>query len=407
MLGLKELAQHLAVWVNGEYSGFGESAYDLLGVKADDDNYKIPTAEDVDKVGVKSILVEYNTTDSKTPPESGWVTDEPKNVDKPFWSRITITRPDGEENRFIAFSGGSSGSGGGVGSSVGSVTYKLPDIVDGSNYTPEQINYWKNKFYPIIEKDLFYTLGGSKDSNPVTIDTPVTRPGILDNATDTYNAVYTSIAIRVRYRGLNPNISQSIVPPAADIILADIEKNDSTYEIIKCRVKDKNGDVWEGFVSSNQPTRPRTVVGNKFKFGTPCFSPSSYSYSDNLVVYREVSYELLKSAKAVDYSDATTNYNDETPFAYVIPKGDTVITFDKTTGLYNYKGYNVIIQPYVGRWKAPMFYIRDGYGDGYQYTRPADITIRSQGWDAKPPTMIVPTLTHPGRADSDNLKIFK
>lgn len=404
MLGLKELAQRLAVWVNGEYSGFGESAYDLLGVKADDDDYKIPTVEDVHKVGVKSILVEYNTTDSTTPPESGWVKDEPKNIDKPFWSRITITRPDGEENRFIAFSGGSSG---GVGSSVGSVTYKLPDIVDGSNYTPEQLDYWKNKFYPIIEKDLFYTLGGSKDSNPVTIDTPVTRPGILDNATDTYNAVYTSIAIRVRYRGLNPNINQSIVPPAANIILADIEENDSTYEIIKCRVKDKKGDVWEGFVSSDQPTRPRTVVGNKFKFGNPCFTTSRYSYSDNLVVNREVSYELLKSAKAVDYSDATTNYNDETPFAYVIPKGDTVITFDKTTGLYNYKGYNVIIQPYVGRWKAPMFYIQNGYAIDYQYTRPADITIRSGAWDAKPPTMTVPTLTHPGRTDSDRLDIFQ
>lgn len=401
MLGLKELAQRLAVWVNGEYSGFGESAYDLLGVKTDDDDYKIPTVKDVHKVGVKSILVEYNTTDSKTPPESGWVTDEPKNIDNPFWSRITITRPDGEEKRFISFSGG---SGGGVGGSVGSVTYKLPDIVDGSNYTPEQLTYWKNKFYPMIEKDLLYIREGSNDRNPVTIDTQVTRPGILDNANDAYNAVYTSIAIRVRYRGLNPNINQSIVPPAADIILADIEKNDSTYEIIKCRVKDTHGDVWEGFANSSQPSRPRTVVGNKFKFDTPCFTAGPYYSSGNLTVNREVSYELLKSAKAVDYSDATTNYNEETPFAYVIPKGDTIINFDQTTGLYNYKGSDVIIQPYVGRWKAPIFYIHNTWD--YQYTRPADIKI-SSGWGSSLPTMIVPTVTHPGKEESDRLKIFQ
>lgn len=396
MLSIKELAQQLAVFVNGEYTGFGESAYDTLGMKTQDSDHQLPTLSDVHDVGVKSILVEYNTTKSNTLPESGWVTDEPKNIENPFWSRITITRPDGEVKRFVSFSGGggTGGDTGGVGA-IGSVSYKLPDIVDGSSYTEEQLNYWKNKFYPIIEKDLQYAKSSS-DKSPVTIDTPVTKHGIL------YSGYYTSIAIRVRYRGISPNINVSIIPPGADRIFADIMENDSEYEIVQCRVRDVNGDVWEGFIDPNTPTRPKTVIGNKFKYGTPCFTSESYILGPQLVVNREIDPSILTSAKAVDYSDATTDYNDETPFAYVIPKGDTILTFDNTTGLYNYKGSGeVIIQPYVGRWKAPMFYIDGGYP--FQYTRPADITIKSYHL----PTMIVPTISNPGQNSTDRLNIFQ
>lgn len=80
---------------------------------------------------------------------------------------------------------------------------------------------------------------------------------------------------------------------------------------------------------------------------------------------------LLEYAEAVDYSDATTNYNDETPFAYVMPQGDMVLTFDNTTGRYSYTGsFNAIIQPYVGRWKAPMFYTYTF--TTLKYTRPVN-----------------------------------
>ena len=402
MLSIKELAQQLAVFVNGEYTGFGESSYDTLGMKAPDSDHQIPTSSDVNDVGVKSILVEYNTTQSTTLPESGWVTDEPKNIENPFWSRITITRPDGEVKRFVSFSGGGFSGGGGSGGAgaIGSVSYKLPDIVDGSSYTEEQLNYWKNKFYPIIEKDLLYAKSSS-DKSPVTIDTPVTKTGVLYE-TSTYSDSYTSIAIRVRYRGINPNINKSIVPPGVDRIFADIMENDSGYEIVQCRVRDVNGDVWEGFIDHNTPTRPKTVVGNKFKYGTPCFTSDRYNFGPQLVVTREIDPSILQSATAVDYSDATTDYNDETPFAYVIPKGDTILTFDNTTGLYNYTGSgDVIIQPYVGRWKAPLFYIDNGYP--FLYTRPADITVKPFSL----PTMIVPTISHPGTDVTDRLNIFQ
>lgn len=395
MLGLKDLAQQLAVWVNGEYSGFGESSYDMLGAKAPEGAVKIPTDADVKEIGIDSIVVEYNVSDSKTVPDTGWTATEPENTDSPFWSRLKITRSNGDVKTLVSFSGG---GGGGGGSSIGSVSYKLPDIVNGSNYTQEQLKYWKDKFYSLQDVELRYAI--SSNTSPVTIDTPNTKSGILY---ETRSNGYVSIAVLVRYMRINPGINAAIVPPGADIILSDLQATDTTYEIVKCRVKDAKGDVWEGFIDANSPRRPQTVVGNKFKYGDPCFSPDAYSNSNNLVVNREVGLDLLKSATAVDYSDATTNYNDETPFAYVIPKGSTKITFDKNTGRYNMdSGSNsVIIQPYVGRWKSPLFYIYDY--NATKYTRPADISFYS----STPPSMIVPTITYPGKDQSDRITIFK
>lgn len=396
MLGLKDLAQQLAVWVNGEYSGFGESSYDMLGAKTPEGAVKIPTDADVKEIGIDSIVVEYNVSDSKTVPDTGWTTTEPANADNPFWSRLKITRSNGEVKTLVSLSGG---GGGGGGSSIGSVSYKLPDIVNGSNYTPEQLKYWKDKFYSLQDVELRYAI--SSDTSPVTINTPNTKSGILY---ETRSNGYVSIAVLVRYMRINPGMNAGIVPPGADIILSDIQATDTTYEIVKCRVKDAKGDVWEGFIDANSPRRPKTVVGNKFKYGDPCFLQDAYSTANSLVVNREIGYKTLISATSVDYSDATTNYNDETPFAYIVPIGDTSIAFDNTTGRYilNKPG-NVIIQPYVGRWKAPIFYISQL--STILYTRPANVAAKNN--DTFPIIMIVPTKTHPGQDVSDRIYIFK
>ena len=404
MLSMRELAQKLAVLVNGEYTGFGESALDTLGMTSVDENYNLTTDTDVQQaiqdIGVESVLVEYNVTDSTTIPEVGWVTDEPTNAENPFWSRITITRTNGEVKRLVSFSGGGGEGGGeggdGGGGAIGSVSYKLPDIINGYDYTPEQLKYWKDKYYSLQDVDLQFSR--SSDTSPVTIDAPVTKPGILYQ---TASNSYLSIAIRVRYMRVNPGINKTIIPPGADKILADIQANDTTYEIVQCRVKDLNGYVWEGFVDASTPNNPKTVVGNKFEYGKSCFTTSINYKTTELIVNREVGINLLTSAEAVDYSDATTNYNDETPFAYVIPQGDMVLTFDNTTGRYSYKGsFNVIIQPYVGRWKAPMFYTAWSSGLGSKYTRPATLTNTTFN------LIIVPTKTYPGKSDSDKIKVF-
>ena len=401
MLSMKELAQKLAVLVNGEYTGFGESALDTLGMTYTDDGYNIPTDTDINDIGVESIVVEYNVTDSTTIPYDGWVTDEPENAENPFWSRITITRTNGEVKRLISFSGGGGGDGGGGdggGGAIGSVSYKLPDIINGYDYTAEQLKYWKDKFYSLQDVDLQFAR--SSDPSPVTIDAPVTKPGILYQTTSNS---YLSIAIRVRYMRVNPGINKTIIPPGADKILADIQATDTTYEIVQCRVKDLDGYVWEGFVDVSKQNNPKTVVGNKFEYGKSCFTTSINYRPTELIVDREVGISLLTSAEAVDYSDATTNYNDETPFAYVIPRGNTVLTFDNTTGLYSYTGsLNVIVQPYVGKWKAPMFYTSFetlGYSMTMR-TRPANVT---QDYTY----IIVPTITYPSKNKSDLIQIFK
>lgn len=405
MLSMRELAQKLAVLVNGEYTGFGESAFDTLGMTSVDENYNLTTDTDVQQaihdIGVESVVVEYNVTDSTTIPDAGWVTDAPDNADTPFWSRITITRTNGEVKRLVSFSGGGGGDGGdggsgGGGGAIGSVSYKLPDIINGYDYTPEQLKYWKDKFYSLQYADLQFAR--SSDKSPVTIDAPVTNPGILYQ---TNSNSFLSIAIKVRYMRVNPGINKTIIPPGADKILADIQATDTTYEIVQCRVKDYNGYVWEGFVDASTPNRPKTVVGNKFEYGESCFTALiNYSLTE-LIVNREVGTSLLTSAVAVDYSDATTNYNDETPFAYVIPQGDTVLTFDNTTGRYSYTGsFSVIIQPYVGRWKAPMFYTTYSIGPISKYTRPATLTNDVFNW------IIVPTKTYPNTNTSDRIQVF-
>ena len=404
MLGLKDLAQQLAVWVNGEYSGFGESSLDMLGAKATDSTIKIPTDADVKEIGIDSIVVEYNASDSTTIPDTGWVINEPENADTPFWSRLKITRTNGDVKTFVSFSGGKGGGGGSGGSAIGSVSYKLPDIVDGSNYTTEQLKYWRDKFYTLQDVELRYA--SSDDASPVTIDTPSTKSGILYK---TSSNGYRSIAIMVRYMRINPGINISVVPPGADIILSAIQATDTTYEIVKCRVKDSLGDIWEGFIDASSPSSPKTVVGNKFKYGESCFYYKQNYSTGKLVVNREIGYDTLALATSVDYSDATTNYNDETPFAYVIPTGSTVLTFDNTTGKYNFKDDgDVIIQPYVGRWKAPLYYLTDTYGKGTTiYTRPASVYVKYNDTFGANPKMFVPTKTHPGIDTSDKITIFQ
>ena len=395
---MRELAQKLAVLVNGEYTGFGESALDTLGMTYTDDGYNIPTDTDINDIGVESIVVEYNVTDSPTIPADGWVTDEPENAENPFWSRITITRTNGEVKRLVSFSGGSGGEGGdgggdGGGGAIGSVSYKLPDIINGFDYTAEQLKYWKDKHYSLQDVDLQFAR--SSDTSPVTIDAPVTKPGILYQTTSNS---YLSIAIRVRYMRVNPGINKTIISPGADKILAEIQATDTTYEIVQCRVKDLDGYVWEGFVDASTPNNPKTVVGNKFEYGKSCFTTLINYRTTELIVNREVGINLLTSAEAVDYSDATTNYNDETPFAYVIPRGNTVLTFDNTTGRYRYTGtLDVIVQPYVGKWKSPMFYTYNF--STLKYTRPVNIT-------SKETLIIAPTITYPGKDVSDRIAIF-
>lgn len=409
MLDIKELAKKIAVWVNGEYSGFGWSARDMLGATADNDTYKVLTGEDIDPIKdnidklnqeaksiIKSTVCDYQLGKSQTQvPTGDWNNTIPAvTKSKPYlWTRIQLIYMDGTNSIFLTVSGGSSDEGGGGGGGGKTLTlYNVPQVLDGTDYTDAQKTYWMDNNFPVKTKLL--TVNNTNESGTVSVDdTPTTDTPYNDGL----SSKFVAAQLKIRYRW--PNFEDSNIYPL-DLPYLVAQANNYGVIVDQIRIKTSDGQIYSSSTANNVSVKS----GSKFGYGSTCFSTTS-SYRDYTLTtpdawsnpYSPYASSLYDRYATPDYSDAKSDYNSVIPQIYFIAFGDCSASFSNgiwhltkgTTG-----GWYML--PYVGKWAAPMWL----YGKSYNRTYVHGVyTVK---YTDTPLEYAVPTKTNPNPSTISN-----
>lgn len=369
MLDIKELAKKIAVWVNGEYSGFGWSARDMLGSTVDDDTAKIMTGDDVDPIKddikelkkdaksiIKDTVCDYQLGQSQTQvPTGDWSNTIPAVTKaKPYlWTRIKLIYMDGTNSIFLTVSGGSSD-----GNTL--TLYNVPQVLDGTDYTDVQKTYWMDKNFPVKTKLL--TVNKDNESGTVSVDdTPTTDTPYNDGL----SSKFVAAQLKIRYRW--PNFEDSNIYPL-DLPYLVAQANNYGVIVDQIRIKTSDGQIYSSSTADNVYVKS----GSKFGYNSICFK-TTVSYSDYTITtpdawsnpYSPYASSYSQHANP-DYSDAKSDYNSVIPQIYFIAFGNCSASFSDgiwhltkgTTG-----GWHML--PYVGPWAAAMWFYGESYNGSY------------------------------------------